>query len=148
VISGAYFAQVKPHNFEYLCSSLLEQEIELVSRFAGVFSYYVAQIPKIVLFRSVWSLLFGIPLQHVLISVFGLHFIRLKYLVLTNTFSSLYNGLLPQMETSSLLNIKEKLSEVYFQFTFILIKKRTNLCHLEMFPSATALSIGSKNALI
>lgn len=60
---------------------LHEQEIELVSRFASVFSYYVAQIPKTVLFRSGWSLLFGIPLQHTLASVFGLYFIWLKYLV-------------------------------------------------------------------
>jgi len=46
MISVANFAQVKPHNFEYLRNSLLEQDIELVSRFASVFGYYVAQIPK------------------------------------------------------------------------------------------------------
>lgn len=127
---------------------LHEQQIELVSRFASVFSYYVAQIPKTVSFRSGWSLLFGITLQHTLTSVCGLHFIWLKYLVWTNTVSSLYNGLLPQKEISSLRNIKEKLSQVHFQSTFIVIKKRINLCHLEMFSSATALRIDSKNALI
>jgi len=35
-----------------------------------------------------------------------------------------------------------------FQSTFIVIKKHTNLCHLEMFPSATPLRYDSKNALI
>ena len=110
MISGADVAQVKLHNYEYLCSlSSHEQEIELVSRFASVFSYYVAQIPKPVLFRSGWSLLLEIPLQHALTSVFGLYFIWLEYLVPTNTVSSLYNGLLPQKEISSLLNIKENL---------------------------------------
>lgn len=127
---------------------LHDQQIELVRRFASVFSYYVAQIPKIILFQSGWSLLFGIPLQHTLNSVFGLYFIFFIYLVWTNTVSSLYKGLLPQKEISSLLNIKEKLSEVHFQSTFIMIKKRTNLCHLETFPSATALRIDSKNTLI
>lgn len=148
MISGADVAQVKPYNYEYLWSFLHEQEIELVSHFSRVFSYYFAQITKTVLFRSGCSLLFGIPLQHAFISVFGLYFIWLKYLVWTNTVSPLYNGLLPDKETSSLLNIKEKLSEINFQSTFIVIKKRTNLYHSVMFPSATALRIDSQNALI
>jgi hypothetical protein len=58
----------------------------------------------------------------------------------------LYNGLLSQKELSPLI-ITAKLSEVYFHFTFVVIKKCTNLCHLQMFYSVTPLRIYSINAL-